>query len=195
MASLPKCVVICGPTASGKSGLAESLADTLPIEIISADSAQVYRSMDIGTAKPDEATRARIPHHLIDIRDPLEPYSAADFCTDVVPLVVEITERGNLPVIAGGTMLYLKALKEGMADLPAADPAYRRTPGRSRGRDGSRLDSRRSGPRPHRDNRTESGCHDPVRDSWRPAKPLPRPNPAARSDKKSPYSFNTKTTS
>ena len=72
-----------------------------------------------------EATRERIPHHLIDIRDPLEPYSAADFCTDVVPLVTEITERGNLPVIAGGTMLYLKALKEGMADLPAADPAIR----------------------------------------------------------------------
>ncbi len=125
MASLPKCVVICGPTASGKSSLAESIADTLPIEIISADSAQVYRGMDIGTAKPDEATRKRIRHHLIDIRDPLEPYSAADFCTDVVPLVAEITGRGNLPVIAGGTMLYLKALKEGMADLPAADPAIR----------------------------------------------------------------------
>ncbi|MEL0064830.1 MAG: tRNA (adenosine(37)-N6)-dimethylallyltransferase MiaA [Gammaproteobacteria bacterium] len=118
-------LVIAGPTASGKSGLAFELANELEVEIISADSAQVYRGMDIGTAKPDAATQARIPHHLIDIRDPADPYSAASFRSDVVKLVPQILARGRLPLIVGGTMLYLKALKEGLAEMPEAAPEVR----------------------------------------------------------------------
>lgn len=118
-------LVIAGPTASGKSGLAFELANELEVEIISADSAQVYRGMDIGTAKPDAATQARIPHHLIDIRDPADPYSAAAFRSDVVKLVPQILARGRLPLIVGGTMLYLKALKEGLAEMPKAAPEVR----------------------------------------------------------------------
>jgi tRNA dimethylallyltransferase len=118
-------LVIAGPTASGKSGLAIELADELDVEIISADSAQVYRGMDIGTAKPDADTQARIPHHLIDIRDPADPYSAAAFRDDVVTLVPQILARGRLPLIVGGTMLYLKALKEGLANMPEAAPEVR----------------------------------------------------------------------
>ena len=118
-------LVIAGPTASGKSGLAFELANELEVEIISADSAQVYRGMDIGTAKPDAATQARIPHHLIDIRDPADPYSAAAFRSDVVKLVPQILARGRLPLIVGGTMLYLKALKEGLAEMPEAVPEVR----------------------------------------------------------------------
>ena len=118
-------LVIAGPTASGKSGLAFELANELEVEIISADSAQVYRGMDVGTAKPDAATQARIPHHLIDIRDPADPYSAAAFRSDVVKLVPQILARGRLPLIVGGTMLYLKALKEGLAEMPKAAPEVR----------------------------------------------------------------------
>ena len=95
------------------------------MEIISADSVQVYRGMDIGTAKPDAQTRRCIPHHLLDIRDPSEAYSVADFCHDLVPLAGEITRRGRLPVIVGGAMLYLKALREGLAELPPRDPGIR----------------------------------------------------------------------
>ena len=118
-------LVLTGPTASGKSELALMLAERLDGEIISADSAQVYRGMDIGTAKPDAATQARVPHHLIDIRDPADPYSAADFRTDAIDLVRQIQGRSRLPIIAGGTMLYLKALKEGLSPLPEADPQLR----------------------------------------------------------------------
>ena len=118
-------LVIAGPTASGKSGLAFELANELEVEIISADSAQVYRGMDIGTAKPDAATQAWIPHHLIDIRDPADPYSAAAFRSDVLKLVPQILARGRLPLIVGGTMLYLKALKEGLAEMPEAVPEVR----------------------------------------------------------------------
>lgn len=118
-------IVLCGPTASGKTGLALQLAQQVDIEIISADSAQVYIGMDIGTAKPDSHTLAALPHHLIDIRDPSEPYSAADFRRDVLQLVPEIRARGRIPVIVGGTMLYLKALKEGLASLPEADAELR----------------------------------------------------------------------
>ena len=118
-------LVIAGPTASGKSGLAFELANELEVEIISADSTQVYRGMDIGSAKPDAATQARIPHHLIDIRDPADPYSAAAFRSDVVKLVPQILARGRLPLIVGGTMLYLKALKEGLAEMPEAVPEVR----------------------------------------------------------------------
>lgn len=118
-------VVISGPTASGKSSLALALARHLDIEIISADSAQVYRGMDIGTAKPDSTTREAVPHHLVDIRDPDQPYSAADFREDAIRCVADVHSRGRLPVITGGTMLYLKALKEGIAELPEADPDTR----------------------------------------------------------------------
>ena len=121
----PAALVICGPTASGKSGLAAALANTLPIEVVSADSAQVYRGMDIGTAKPSSEEQQLIPHHLIDIRDPWDTYSAADFRQAVLELVPDICARGRIPVLVGGTMLYLKALKEGLAELPEADAALR----------------------------------------------------------------------
>ena len=118
-------IVITGPTASGKTDLALQLATQLDVEIISADSAQVYRGMDIGTAKPDPATLASTPHHLIDIRDPEDPYSAANFRNDTLRLVTEIRNRNRVPLIVGGTMLYLKALQDGLTDLPEADQVVR----------------------------------------------------------------------
>ena len=118
-------LVISGPTASGKSSLAIALAEHLDVEIISADSAQVYRGMDLGTAKPSDEVQALIPHHLLDIRDPSDTYSAADFRADTIRLVSDIKARGRVPVIVGGTMLYLKALKDGLADLPRADQSLR----------------------------------------------------------------------
>ena len=121
----PKIMVITGPTASGKSRLALNLAGRTPVEIISADSAQVYQGMDIGTAKPDAEVQSQVPHHLISIRDPSDPYSAALFREDVESMVPGIIARGNLPLVVGGTMLYLKALKEGLADLPEANPSIR----------------------------------------------------------------------
>ncbi|PTU31054.1 tRNA (adenosine(37)-N6)-dimethylallyltransferase MiaA [Stenotrophobium rhamnosiphilum] len=114
-----------GPTASGKTGLSLTLAEHLPVEIISVDSAQVYRGMDIGSAKPDAATLARVPHHLIDLLDPSEAYSAARFRDDALLLIAAIRERGNIPLLVGGTMLYYRALQYGLSDLPAADPALR----------------------------------------------------------------------
>jgi tRNA dimethylallyltransferase len=118
-------VLLMGPTASGKTDLALALAEKLPLEIVSVDSAQVYRGMDIGTAKPDAGIRARVPHHLIDILDPSQPYSAARFCDDARRLIGEIRARGNLPLLAGGTMLYFRALLHGLSDLPAADSRLR----------------------------------------------------------------------
>jgi tRNA dimethylallyltransferase len=114
-----------GPTASGKTAATLALAAWLPIEVISVDSALVFRDMDIGTAKPDPAERALCPHHLIDIVSPEEAYSAAAFREDALRLIDEITARGALPVLAGGTMLYYKALREGLSDLPQADAALR----------------------------------------------------------------------
>ncbi len=114
-----------GPTASGKTGLSLALAEHLPVEIISVDSAQVYRGMDIGSAKPDAATLARVPHHLIDLLDPSEAYSAARFRDDALPLIASIRERGKIPLLVGGTMLYYRALQYGLSDLPAADPEVR----------------------------------------------------------------------
>ena len=119
-------VCIAGPTASGKTGLALALAERLPVEIISVDSALVYRGMDIGTAKPSAAERAAVPHHLIDIRDPTQTYSAADFVRDASQRVDEIRARGRLPLLVGGTMLYFRALWHGLDELPPADPATRR---------------------------------------------------------------------
>lgn len=116
---------LIGPTGTGKSALAEALADHLPLEIVSLDSVQVYRGLDIGTAKPDSSTRARIPHHLIDIRDPAEPFSAADFVQSAETCIDEIHGRGKMPLLTGGSLLYLKAFREGLADLPAAQPEIR----------------------------------------------------------------------
>ena len=125
MAEAVDAVLLLGPTAGGKSALAMQLAAEIPLEIVSVDSAQVYRGMDIGTAKPSTAERARVSHHLIDIRDPAEPYSAADFVRDATVAIREIRERGKLPLLVGGTMLYAKALREGLSELPSADPQVR----------------------------------------------------------------------
>ena len=125
--SSPRLLVIAGPTASGKTAAALALAERWPIEIISVDSALVYRGMDIGTAKPTAQEQAQVPHHLIDIRDPLESYSAAEFMRDVELLITSIQARGCQPVIAGGTMLYLKAWLDGLDDMPRADLEVRAT--------------------------------------------------------------------
>lgn len=119
-------LTIMGPTASGKTDCALQLAKRFPIEIVSVDSALVYRGMDIGTAKPDSEMLAQVPHHLIDIRDPAEAYSAADFVADALEAIRGIHSRKKLPVLVGGTMLYFKALIEGIADLPDADEAIRK---------------------------------------------------------------------
>jgi tRNA dimethylallyltransferase len=114
-----------GPTASGKTGVAVELVQRLPVELISVDSALVFRNMDIGTAKPDAATLARAPHHLIDIINPTEAYSAAAFRRDALHLMADITARGKIPLLVGGTMLYFKALREGLSPLPQADADLR----------------------------------------------------------------------
>ncbi len=124
-AALPSAIFLMGPTACGKTALAESIAQRFPIEVISVDSALIYRHMNIGTAKPDADFLARLPHHLIDIRDPDERYSAADFRRDALPLMTAITARGNIPLLVGGTMLYFKVLLEGIAELPPTDDAIR----------------------------------------------------------------------
>jgi tRNA dimethylallyltransferase len=125
----PLGICLAGPTASGKSALALHLAEALrgeiDIELISVDSAQVYRGMDIGTAKPDAAERARVPHHLIDILDPEQAYSAAQFVRDATDAAEGIRARGRLPLLVGGTMLYFKALRDGLDAMPAADAALR----------------------------------------------------------------------
>jgi len=124
-AMTPTVVCLAGPTAAGKSAATLALAARWPIEIVNVDSATVYRGMDIGTAKPDAAEQARVPMHLLDIRDPAESYSAAEFRADALRLIQEIRERGRAPLLAGGTMLYFKALREGLNDLPGADAAVR----------------------------------------------------------------------
>jgi tRNA dimethylallyltransferase len=123
--ALPALVALAGPTASGKSAAALALAQALHAEIISVDSALVYRGMDIGTAKPTPAERSQVPHHLVDIRDPAQAYSAAEFAADAQRLAGEIHARGRRVVLAGGTMLYFKALFEGLAAMPGADPTLR----------------------------------------------------------------------
>ena len=126
MTITPSVICLMGPTASGKTDLALHLADQLPCELISVDSALVYRGMDIGTAKPDAETLARYPHHLVDILDPAEAYSAARFRHDAQQLITDILSRGRIPLLVGGTMLYYKALAGGLASMPAADPELRR---------------------------------------------------------------------
>ena len=123
--SLPRCICIAGPTASGKTAAALAIAQKWSVEIISVDSALVYAGMDIGTAKPSAAELASVPHHLIDIRDPLQPYSAAEFAKDATRLITDITARGKTPLLVGGTMLYFKALFEGLDDMPTANPEIR----------------------------------------------------------------------
>ncbi|MGB1560745.1 MAG: tRNA (adenosine(37)-N6)-dimethylallyltransferase MiaA [Sinimarinibacterium flocculans] len=118
--SLPPVLSLMGPTASGKTQLSLELASRLPVEIVSVDSAQVYRGMDIGTAKPSPELRSAVPHHLIDILDPSQPYSAAQFAADAAALIAQIRARGRVPLLVGGTMLYFRALFDGLSELPPA---------------------------------------------------------------------------
>lgn len=122
---LPPAIFLMGPTASGKTDLAMRLCDVLPCEIISVDSVLVYKGMDIGTAKPSMAERTQYPHHLVDILDPAQVYSVAHFREDALRLMADITARGNIPLLVGGTMMYFRVLLEGMGDLPDADPQIR----------------------------------------------------------------------
>jgi tRNA dimethylallyltransferase len=121
----PAAIFIMGPTASGKTALAMALRQRLPVELISVDSALIYRGMDIGTAKPTFAELSQAPHRLIDIRDPSDAYSAADFRADALKEMAAITAQGKIPLLVGGTMLYFKALLEGLSPLPSADAAVR----------------------------------------------------------------------
>lgn len=123
--ALPPAIFLMGPTASGKTAAAVVAVQQLPVELISVDSALVYRGMDIGTAKPDAATLAIAPHHLLDVIDPTDAYSAAAFRTDALRLMADITQRGKIPLLVGGTMLYFRALQVGLNDLPQADAAVR----------------------------------------------------------------------
>ncbi|NID15227.1 tRNA (adenosine(37)-N6)-dimethylallyltransferase MiaA [Luteibacter yeojuensis] len=121
----PLAIFLMGPTASGKTALACALADRFPLGLVSVDSALVYRGLDIGSAKPDAATLARYPHALVDIRDPAQPYSAAEFREDAVAAMERISAEGRVPLLVGGTGLYFRALQRGLSDLPDADPALR----------------------------------------------------------------------
>lgn len=123
--SQPPVICLMGPTASGKTALAMALYDALPCEIISVDSALVYKGMDIGTAKPTAEELAKYPHRLIDLIDPLESYSAADFCRDALEAIAEIRAQGKIPLLVGGTMMYFKSLIEGISPLPEASPEVR----------------------------------------------------------------------
>ena len=118
-------ICLAGPTAAGKSAATLALAQRWPLEIINVDSATIYRGMDIGTAKPSRDEQALVPQHLLDIRDPAQSYSAAEFRTDTLRLIDEIRARGRMPLLAGGTMMYYKALRDGLDDLPQADPVLR----------------------------------------------------------------------
>jgi tRNA dimethylallyltransferase len=120
-------LILTGPTGSGKSDWAMRLSRQWPVEIISVDSAQVFRGMDIGTAKPDQAARAAVAHHLLDILDPAQAYSAGQFAQDAVALIGQIRARRHIPLLVGGTMLYLRALRHGMAQLPRASPQHRQS--------------------------------------------------------------------
>lgn len=122
---LPTAIFVMGPTASGKTALAVELAEHFPVDIISVDSALVYRGMDIGTAKPEPEVLARAPHRLIDICDPAEAYSVARFRKDALREMADISQRGRIPLLVGGTMLYYRALQHGLSPLPEADPALR----------------------------------------------------------------------
>ena len=122
---LPPVICLAGPTAAGKSASTLALAERWPLEIVNVDSATIYRGMDIGTAKPSPEEQARVPQHLLDILDPAQSYSAAEFRADALRLIADIRARGRIPLLAGGTMMYYKALRDGLDDLPQADPALR----------------------------------------------------------------------
>ena len=122
----PLAIAVMGPTASGKTATAIALAQQLDGEIVSVDSALVYRHLDIGSAKPDAAERAQAPHHLLDVRDPWQAYSAAEFAADAGRAVADIVARGKLPILAGGTGLYFRALLQGLSPMPEADPGCER---------------------------------------------------------------------
>ena len=136
MSETPPVILLMGPTASGKTDLAIALHERLPVELVSVDSAMVYRGMDIGTAKPSAAELARAPHRLIDICDPAEAYSAADFRRDALAAMAEITAAGRIPLLVGGTMLYFRALQYGLSDLPHADQELRARLAQALQRDG-----------------------------------------------------------
>src|SRR5262245_59990454 len=121
----PLAVAVMGPTASGKTALALEWAQRLDGEIVSVDSALVYRGLDIGAAKPSASEQAAVPHHMLNLRDPWQPYSAAEFATDARQALDDITGRGKLPILAGGTGLYFHALLHGLSDMPEADAATR----------------------------------------------------------------------
>ncbi|HEC13730.1 MAG TPA: tRNA (adenosine(37)-N6)-dimethylallyltransferase MiaA [Acidiferrobacteraceae bacterium] len=125
MGNKPKLVFIMGPTAAGKSAVALDLAEAFPAEIISVDSSQVYRGMDIGTAKPSVAEQSQVPHHLINIRDPAQPYSAAQFRGDATVVIDKILRRQKIPLLVGGTLFYYRALEQGLSELPEADESVR----------------------------------------------------------------------
>ena len=125
LSSTPPVICLAGPTAAGKSAACLALARRWPLEIVNVDSATIYRGMDVGTAKPNAQERALVPQHLLDIRDPAQSYSAAQFRADALRLIEEIRSRGRMPLLAGGTMLYYKALRDGLDDLPQADSALR----------------------------------------------------------------------
>lgn len=125
MSAPPLVICLAGPTAAGKSASTLALAERWPLEIVNVDSATIYRGMDIGTAKPSPAEQAQVPQHLLDIRDPAQSYSAAEFRADALRLIDEIRARGRIPLLAGGTMMYYKALRDGLDDLPQADPSLR----------------------------------------------------------------------
>ena len=122
---LPPAIFLMGPTGAGKTALAFRLFEQLPVDIVSVDAAQVYRGLDIGTAKPTPAELARVPHRLIDIRDPADPYSAAQFCEDALREMAQIAAHGRIPLLVGGTMFYFRALERGLSALPTADTAVR----------------------------------------------------------------------
>ncbi|MHB8535988.1 MAG: tRNA (adenosine(37)-N6)-dimethylallyltransferase MiaA [Sulfuricaulis sp.] len=134
MPDLPPAIFLMGPTAAGKTALALALHDALPVDVISVDSSQVYRGMDIGTAKPTAAEQERAPHRLIDIREPEETYSAAEFRADALREMEAITRAGKIPLLVGGTMFYFHALEFGLSDLPSADPEIRARLGEEAGR-------------------------------------------------------------
>ncbi|KFN41865.1 hypothetical protein N790_12015 [Arenimonas malthae CC-JY-1] len=132
----PPAIALMGPTASGKTALAVDWAQRLGTEVISVDSALVYRGLDIGAAKPDAATRALAPHHLVDVRDPHEVFSAADFAREALPPMLALAARGRVPLLVGGTGLYFSALLDGLSDMPEADPAQRERIAREAGERG-----------------------------------------------------------
>ena len=175
---LPPVICLAGPTAAGKSASTLALAERWPMEIVNVDSATIYRGMDIGTAKPSPAEQARVPQHLLDILDPAQSYSAAEFRADALRLIDEIRARGRVPLLAGGTMMYYKALRDGLDDLPQADPLRAELEARAAAKAGPRCMPNwpRWTPSPPRGWRptTASGSSARWKSAACPASPCPR---------------------